>query len=141
MLSQDCGWPPPELGKEGHCWPKDPSKYKLYKVTEYGSIDGVDAIKKEIYKRGPIGCGIHVTQGFLAYSGGIYHETVTGPLEPNHELSLVGFGRDASTGEDYWVGRNSWGTYWGESGFFRIRMGGNDNLGIETKCVWAVPEV
>jgi len=31
------------------------------------------------------------------------------------------------------LGRNFWGTAWGESGFFRIKMG-SDNLGIETKC-------
>ena len=35
---------------------------------------------------------------------------------------------------------NSWGTYWGESGFFRIKMG-SDNLGIETDCDWGVPIV
>lgn len=36
---------------------------------------------------------------------------------------------------EYWIGRNSWGTYWGESGFFRIRMH-NHNLGIEKDCSW-----
>ena len=30
----------------------------------------------------------------------------------------------------YWIGRNSWGTWWGEGGWFRIKMGG-DNLNIE----------
>ncbi len=31
--------------------------------------------------------------------------------------------------------RNSWGTYWGEGGYFRILMG-SDNLAIETNCDW-----
>jgi len=43
-------------------------------------------------------------------------------------------------GEEYWVGRNSWGTYWGEYGFFRIAMH-KDNLGIERDCIWATPKL
>ena len=35
------------------------------------------------------------------------------------------------------IGRNSWGTYWGEHGWFRIVRGTN-NLGIEANCDWAV---
>ena len=31
----------------------------------------------------------------------------------------------------------SWGTYWGESGFFRIKMH-SDNLAIETDCDWGM---
>lgn len=36
------------------------------------------------------------------------------------------------------IGRNSWGTYWGENGWFRIQMH-HDNLGIEQDCDWGVP--
>jgi len=42
--------------------------------------------------------------------------------------------------QEYWIGRNSWGTYWGEWGFFRIQMY-SDNLGIETDCDWGIPIV
>jgi hypothetical protein len=30
-------------------------------------------MEAEVYKRGPIGCVITVTERFLEYSGGIYH--------------------------------------------------------------------
>lgn len=30
--------------------------------------------------------------------------------------------------------------YWGEQGFFRIKMNSN-NLGIEKNCIWAIPVV
>ena len=49
-------------------------------------------------------------------------------------MSLVGYGVDAKTGEEYWIGRNSWGTYWGEQGFFKIKMY-EDNLGVERDCM------
>ena len=55
----------------------------------------------------------------------------------NHILSIVGWGRDATHG-DYWLLRNSWGTYWGEGGFAKIKMGGK-NLGVENSCSWGAP--
>jgi cathepsin X len=94
-------------------------------------------MKAEIYANGPISCGVHVTDNFEHnYNGGIYSEK-TIPLI-NHEISVVGFGVDEATGTEYWIGRNSWGTYWGEYGFFRIQMH-SDNLGIELDCVAGTP--
>lgn len=54
-------------------------------------------------------------------------------------ISVVGWGTDAKLGK-YWNVRNSWGTSWGENGFFRVQMGHN-SLSIEDSCAWAVPGV
>ena len=90
----------------------------------------------EIYARGPITCGMESTPGFEAYTGGIYSEAVSSPTI-NHIVSLIGWGTD-SNGNNYWIGRNSWGTAWGEEGWFRIVRGDpTHNLGIETACNFA----
>lgn len=40
----------------------------------------------------------------------------------------------------YWIGRNSWGTYWGDNGFFKIFRGNRFlNLGVENGCSFGVP--
>ena len=94
-------------------------------------------MKAELVAHGPISCGIEVTDAFEAYKGGIYSEYKLFPMI-NHEISVVGYGKDAETGQEYWIGRNSWGTYWGEDGFFRIATG-NHGLGIENDCTAAIP--
>ena len=37
-----------------------PDKYHVYGVEEYGSVTGEEAMKQEIYQRGPLACGIAV---------------------------------------------------------------------------------
>jgi len=93
-------------------------------------------MKAEILARGPISCGIMSTDSFVDYKGGIFDEKHLAPI-PNHEISVVGWGKDENDVE-YWIGRNSWGTYWGENGFFKIKMH-EHNLGIEHDCSWGIP--
>ena len=71
-----------------------------------------------------------VTTAFVEYDGGVFTDT-TGRLEEDHEISLVGWG--VENGTKYWLGRNSWGSYWGEKGLFKLARGIN-NLGIEHAC-------
>ena len=52
-VCRDCGWPPPNPGQEGKCWAK--KQFRRYFANEYGTVEGADDMKKEIYKRGPIG--------------------------------------------------------------------------------------
>ena len=74
-VCRDCKSRPPtedETGLDG-CWSID--NYQRYYAKEFGLVQGSSAMKKEIFKRGPISCGMHVTKKFTNHQkGGIYKE-------------------------------------------------------------------
>jgi len=70
------------------------------------------------------------------YTGGVYCDD-SGDLDVVHDISVVGFGV-TEDGQKYWTVRNSWGTHWGEGGFFRVCRGVN-NIAIESACSWTTP--
>ena len=66
----------------------------------------------EIYHRGPIACGISVTDDlYKHYTGGVFYDKTNASMI-DHDISVVGYGVDKPTGLKYWLIRNSWGTYW-----------------------------
>ncbi|KAA0165852.1 hypothetical protein FNF28_03358 [Cafeteria roenbergensis] len=115
------------------------AKYDAHHIDQYGSISGETQMIAEL-QRGPITCGVAVTAGFEDYRGGIFTDP-TNSTNIEHSISVVGYGEEK--GQKYWIGRNSWGTWWGEArGFFRIARGsanGKGNLCIECDCQFGVP--
>ena len=111
-------------------------------ILEYGTIEpnNIHAIKSEIYARGPIKTSINAKY-LMNYTGGILGSDDDPALyntTHNHGVSIVGWGYDESRDKQHWVIRNSWGTYFGEMGFFRIELGRN-LLGVEENLAWATP--
>mmetsp|Transcript_49561 Transcript_49561/g.91415 ORF Transcript_49561/g.91415 Transcript_49561/m.91415 type:complete len:650 (-) Transcript_49561:194-2143(-) len=108
------------------------SVYPNATIEDYGSISGRSAMMKEIFNRGPISCGIDATR-LEKYTTGI----ATGwSLMQDHVISVVGWGTDSQVG-GYWIIRNSWGEYWGEEGYAKVKFGA---LALERSCAWAVPK-
>ncbi|CAE8721182.1 unnamed protein product, partial [Polarella glacialis] len=108
------------------------SRYPNATIAEYGSIQGKDAMMKEIFSRGPIACNVDAVP-LLNYTGGIVTAIST---QTDHSISVVGWGTDAKEGL-YWIVRNSWGEYWGENGFFKVKSGAL--FMEEDTCAWATP--
>lgn len=111
----------------------------MYTLKSYGKLPkGEEAMMTEIFKRGPITCGIACPDDFVySYRGGIYKDVLK-DKDVDHDVEVVGWGEE--DGVQYWHVRNSWGTYWGELGFFRIERGVNA-LQIEAgDCWYAIPD-
>ncbi|CAB3397890.1 unnamed protein product [Caenorhabditis bovis] len=133
----------------GSCWPNECfslTNYTRYYVKDYGQVKGRENIMAEIKKGGPLACSIGATKKFeYEYVKGVYYEK--SELEPNHIISLTGWGVDEN-GTEYWIARNSWGEAWGEMGWFRVvtskfQNGEGDkyNMGIEKDCYFADVDV
>jgi len=75
----------------------------------------------EAVRRRPVAVSIDASALHL-YSAGILS---AGRCEGrnNHAVLIVGFGTDTASGKDFWLIKNSWGSDWGENGYFRLEKG------------------
>ncbi|XP_029922587.1 dipeptidyl peptidase 1 [Myripristis murdjan] len=137
----------PYIGKKSPC--KIPENCGRVYTAEYSYVGGFyggcseTAMMAELVENGPMAVSFEVYPDFIHYRGGIYFHTglrdTVNPFElTNHAVLLVGYGQDEETGQKYWIVKNSWGTRWGEDGFFRIRKG-NDECAIESIAVAVKP--
>jgi cathepsin C len=130
----------------------DPKKLsKRYRAANHRYVGGFygnsssASMMLEVYNNGPLVVSFEPTDDFMFYSGGVFTQLQTGvpaPLEKtnnewqqvDHAVLLIGWGEEL--GQKYWIVQNSWGTDWGEAGYFRIARDINDS-GIESIVVAA----
>lgn len=92
-------------------------------IVGYQVDSGIESIKQEIYKWGPVSAGFKVYKNFIdKYDGKSIYK---GPEKDEeeiggHAVEIMGWGREDDT--DFWWVCNSWGTDWGLSGFFKMKM-------------------
>ena len=130
---------PPSLeSPHGVCYAVQ--SYDRYFVREFGKMKkpSVHEMKAEIYRRGPISCSVDasfVEKG--RYTPGDTVRVTDQEWDLDHDISVAGWGVDPATGDEYWIVRNSWGSFMHDSGWFKVRLGRN-SMGIESECNWAV---
>jgi hypothetical protein len=87
-------------------------------VRGWNSVSGTNAMKNALVQYGPLMAGMKVYDDFLDYKSGAY-EHKSGEYLGLHAVILVGYNDEGG----YWICKNSWGTGWGENGWFKIKYG------------------
>jgi C1A family cysteine protease len=104
------------------CWPypdgPGPCSDRDNRITKIASWQTVSNPKDWIATNGPIMAGMEVNSDFFWYDGGIYIPEY-GDYMGNHAVTVIGY----DDSQNCWICKNSWGTEWGESGFFKIAYG------------------
>jgi C1A family cysteine protease len=87
----------------------------------------VEGIKNALYTYGPVIASFYVYNDFYSYRSGVYSYT-TGSYVGAHAVLIVGYDDTLQA----FIVKNSWGTGWGEAGYFMIaysEVGGTSRFG------------
>lgn len=89
---------------------------RTVKIQEWGWVPHQEeAIKTALIQHGPLIICLYFGNDFYFYKGGIYthdRENIAG----GHVVAMVGY----DDTERCWIVKNSWGSQWGEEGWFRL---------------------
>jgi cathepsin F len=108
------------------------------KLTDWKAISSNETeIAQQLVNIGPL--SVLMNAGPLQlYSKGVYNPgsaSACDPTDLDHAVLLVGYGTE--NGVDFWIVKNSWGSTWGEQGYFRI-VRGQGACGINTAVTTSV---
>ena len=124
------------VGKDGLCRQTTTSNSltnvalkRLYRVPQ------TDAALQQAVVQGVVSVGIKGGRSLLAYKSGIYYDPslCRATSHPDHAVNLVGYGEEG--GQKYWLIRNSWGTDWGEGGYYRMTRDHENHCKIHQSAV------
>jgi len=111
----------PYTGRDGHC------KFDKSKVAvDITGREKVSTDEKKIAAyvaaNGPVSIGLNAA-AMQFYTGGVSHpwSFLCSALGIDHGVVIVGYGTES--GSPYWLIKNSWGTSWGEHGYYKLYRG------------------
>jgi cathepsin F len=115
----------------------DPSK-EVAKISNWARVgtDEENDILPTLYEKGPLSLALNAEM-LMSYHGGIINPAAgqCNPKALDHGVLYVGYGSE--NGTPFWIIKNSWGSGWGEQGYFRI-VRDKDACGIATNVVYAI---
>lgn len=91
---------------------------RAVKGTTFVKLLANSDIKNYLSTMGPLTAIMAIYEDFYYYKTGIFKH-VTGTYQGLHCIALVGY----SEIEKCWICKNSWGTTWGDEGFFKLAYG------------------
>ena len=92
----------------------------VVEIEDWHSVSSdIESIKNALIQYGPLPTAMVVYEDFHSYPGGVYEHPGPDPDPTNHIVTIVGY----NDYQNCWICKNSWGTYWGENGWFRIAYG------------------
>ncbi len=104
------------------------------RVVDWKEVTDAGMRKEWLSTTGPMVACMAVYRDFFSYKSGVYRHT-SGDLAGHHAICAVGY----SEAENCWICKNSWGTDWGEAGWFKIGYG---ECGIDTEfAMYGVTDV
>lgn len=129
---------------------------------ECGQCAGEEKIMAEIYANGPVTAAFDAPGSLFSYTSGVFdtegapHARVCdnpsasgGPNGlngwefTNHAVNILGWGEteatESSPAQKYWIIRNTWGSNWGNRGYFLLARGKNAG-GIESQASYIDPD-
>ncbi|KAJ4700459.1 putative Cysteine protease [Melia azedarach] len=105
----------PYEGRDGTC-DKEKAEERAAQITKYEDVASNDegALLNAVANQ-PVSVAIDA-RNLKLYDGGIFDGECGTSL--NHGVTVVGYGT-SEEGKKYWLIKNSWGSDWGEGGYFR----------------------
>lgn len=122
----------PYTQKDGKCQAQKADELVFISSWKTISTDETQ-IAAALMQYGPLSIGINAGPMQL-YQGGIADPKNCNPQALDHGVAIVAFG---SVDKAYWTIRNSWGTTWGEKGYYRI-VRGVGKCGLNTMVTTAI---
>jgi C1A family cysteine protease len=94
-------------------------------VTDYTDVtpNNVAQMKAALNKQ-PLAVAIEADKlCFQTYKSGVFSNAKCGTTL-DHAVLAVGYGTE--NGQDYWLVKNSWNTTWGDNGYIKLAVTGDD---------------